>query len=82
MTEKKMAQKITAIRVAGTGNWENYMWPHQIDKNAETADEQKTRQPVTQQTINKNTVEKGATQFFNAFGSNITGGVNVHYNNK
>ena len=48
MTEKKMAQKITAIRVVGNGNWEDYMWPHQIDKNAETADEQQTRQPVTQ----------------------------------
>ena len=77
-----MAQKIIATRVVGNGNWEDYMWPHQIDKNAEPVDEQKTRQPVSQQTINTNKVEQGATQFFNAFGSNITGGVNVHYNNK
>ena len=37
MNEKKMAQKITATRVQSpkNGNWEDYMWPHQIDKNAE-----------------------------------------------
>jgi len=35
MSEKKMEQKITATRVVGNGNWEDYMWPHQIDKNAE-----------------------------------------------
>ena len=82
MTEVGMDQKCVSIKEEGNGNWKEYMWPHQIDKNAETADEQQTRQPVTQQTINQNTVEKGATQFINAVGSNITGGVNVHYNNK
>ena len=37
MNEKKMAQKITATRVQSpkNGNWEDYMWPHQIDKNAD-----------------------------------------------
>ena len=79
MSEKKMSQKIIATRVVGNGNWKNYMWPHQIDKTVEPVDKKKTKQPaVTTQNIN--TVEKGATQFINAFGNtSITGGVNVHY---
>ena len=43
MTEKKMAQKITATRIVGNGNWEDYMWPHQIDKNAEPMAENASR---------------------------------------
>ena len=32
MKNKGMEQRCTAIRVLGNGNWEDYMWPHQIDK--------------------------------------------------
>ena len=79
MKEKGVDQRCTTIKVLGNGNWEEYMWPHQIDKTVEPVDKKKTKQPaVTTQNIN--TVEKGATQFINAFGNtSITGGVNVHY---
>ena len=29
-----MNQRCKEDRVPGTGNWENYMWPHQLDKTA------------------------------------------------
>merc|ERR550532_3475165 len=32
MKEKRMDQRCKADRVLGNGNWEDYMWPHQIDK--------------------------------------------------
>ena len=32
MAEKKMTQRCKTDKVLGNGNWENYMWPHQIDK--------------------------------------------------
>ena len=75
MSEKKMAQKATAARVVGNGNWEKYMWPHQIDKTAKPANEKKTKRSATHQTINAsiNTVGQGSTQFFNAVGSSMSG---------
>ena len=82
MTEKKMAQKITATRVVGNGNWEDYMWPHQIDKTVDTVepvDDRKKSQPVTMITINKNSVDRGATQLINAFGNTSITGVQVNY---
>ena len=35
MAEKDMVQSCKADRVLKNKNWEDYMWPHQIDKNAE-----------------------------------------------
>ena len=35
MTEKKMDQSCKVDRVLKNKNWEEYMWPHQIDKTAE-----------------------------------------------
>ena len=32
MKEKRIEQSCMATRVLWNGNWENYMWPHQIDK--------------------------------------------------
>ena len=32
MAEKKMTQRCKTDKVLGNENWENYMWPHQIDK--------------------------------------------------
>ena len=76
-----MAQKITATRVVGNGNWEDYMWPHQIDKpvEVEPVDDRKKKQPATIITINKNNVDRGATQLINAFGNTSITGVNVYY---
>ena len=34
MKEKKITQRCKDDKVSGTGNWENYMWPHQLDKTA------------------------------------------------
>ena len=31
MREKKMNQRCKDDRVPGTGDWENYMWPHNLD---------------------------------------------------
>ena len=74
MIEKKMDQRTKADRVVGNGNWEKYMWPHQIDKTAEPLDQKKTKRPVTHQiTNNINTVGQGSTQFFNAVGSSMSG---------
>ena len=30
-----MVQKCVPIREVGSGNWKEYMWPHQIDKISE-----------------------------------------------
>ena len=79
MIEKKMDQRTKADRVVGNGNWENYMWPHQIDKTAKPVDEQKTKQPAAHKiTNNINTVEKGATQYFNSVGTNFHGPINFN----
>ena len=32
MKESKMTQRCKDDKVPGNGNWENYMWPHQLDK--------------------------------------------------
>ena len=32
MKRKEMDQRCTTTKVLGNGNWEDYMWPHQIDK--------------------------------------------------
>ena len=32
MKRKAMDQRCTTTKVLGNGNWEDYMWPHQIDK--------------------------------------------------
>ena len=34
MRKNKMTQRCEEKRVPGNGNWENYMWPHQLDKTA------------------------------------------------
>ena len=39
MAEKKMDQSCKVDRVLKNKNWEEYMWPHQIDKTAEPAAE-------------------------------------------
>ncbi len=72
MTEKDIIQSCKADRVLKNKNWDEYMWPHQIEKTAEP--EQKTKQPQTQPRIyNTNIVKEGATQYFNSNGSTITG---------
>ena len=79
MIEKKMDQRTKADRVVGNGNWEKYMWPHQIDKTAEPVKEKKSKRPATHQIINKtNNVGQGAFQLFNAFDSTFSGDVNYH----
>ena len=35
MTDKDMIQSCKADRVLKNKNWDEYMWPHQIEKNAE-----------------------------------------------
>ena len=73
MTEKDMLQSCKADRVLKNKNWDEYMWPHQIEKTAEP--ELKTKRPQTQHTtyIKSNVVKQGANQFFNTFDSTITG---------
>ena len=79
MTEKDMVQSCKADRVLKNKNWDEYMWPHQIEKTAEP--EQKSKQPQTQPiTINANVVKSGI-QYFNSNGSNISR-VNFNVYNK
>ena len=79
MTEKDMLQSCKADRVLKNKNWDEYMWPHQIEKTDEP--EQKTKQPQTQHIIiNTNVVKAGSTQGFSSFGSTFNGVTNNYYN--
>ena len=74
MKENEMTQRSKDDFVPGNGNWENYMWPHQLDKTAAAAPPppQSTGQSMT----NSNIVKGNQEGSFNAasFGSgcNIT----------
>ena len=72
MRKNKMTQRCKFNFVPGTANWENYMWPHQLDKTAPSPPPQSTGQSMT----NSNIVKGNQEGSFNAasFGSgcNIT----------
>ena len=74
MKENGMTQRCNEDRVPGTGNWENYMWPHQLDKTA--AAPPPPPQSTGQSMTNSNIVKGNQEGSFNAasFGSgcNIT----------
>ena len=40
MSKLGMDQKCVSIKEVGNGNWKGYMWPHQVDKTAQTAGHQ------------------------------------------
>ena len=48
-----MDQKCVSIKEVGNGNWKEYMWPHQVDKTAETTGHQPGLTGVTNININK-----------------------------
>ena len=78
MEEKNVSQKCTATRVVGNGNWENYMWPHNIDKNAKTGAQ--TQQPREHGCQNFSLNVSG-NNYGNCVGNNLSGvsGVTINY---
>ena len=75
-----MSQKCTATRVVGNGNWENYMWPHNIDKNAETG-AQTSRQSRDHGSQNFS-FSVGGNNFGHCVGNNLSGVSGVTFNFK
>ena len=71
-----MTQRCEEKRVPGTGNWENYMWPHQLDKTA--APPAPPPQSTGQSMTNSNLVSGNQEGSFNAasFGSGNL--INIH----
>ena len=76
MKENKMTQRCEDDFVPGNGNWENYMWPHQLDKTDKTAPPQSTGQSMT----NSNIVQGNQDGSFHA--ASIGSGCNITINNK
>ena len=52
MRKNKMTQRCKFNFVPGTANWENFMWPHQLDKTAPPPP-----QPTGQSMTNSNIVQ-------------------------
>ena len=70
MTEKKMDQSCKVDRVLKNKNWEEYMWPHQIDKTAEPVAEIAQKSEAVTNNYNYNYGKQG----LNA--SDVKGGLN------
>ena len=71
MSEKQMAQRCKADMVEGPA-WEDYMWPHQIDKTAAEA-EAEAPQAAPATISNVNIVKDGGVQMGNFVGGTVSG---------